>query len=665
MNVNRCAGFKKHGLHCAFLIMPKDENGKPQEDSAKCALHCSPVDDYRLYPEHDSATGKVIHNRTDWTMPEPWRVGPNVLYESLSPHETGMTYSFRSSKCRIPEDDFMHPSYSLQNVNEPFLDSIGDNTIITPFGEGANLSLSTIGWKEQEVRGIESVSKCYHAIYGYYNALTQMVEPRCIREHIGDIPGWINYTNVPPRKKVNYTFFLEYANKEQIVDWAIKWFGTTTVAVRIAEIMLYVKTSREYINIRDALINNGIKIRVVKAFLMNTNMNIKKADKLNIHTYFMYYKFLKSLKRPESFIWRANLINFLMNNERLSNMNPNKPDGVNKAGDSIFNTGTRYWWFLMIMKDVIATDDVSKVKLLNRTIIPEWVFNMIDEYLKPKSLPPIEKKVPVIKLEEILSDIKGHQISFPTKLFVFAPIIHAGKRWTKMEIRATWYNFLQAFDGKCPNKFWNWVNDVRTADPLQVSTLMEIKIKTSDGIILEKVDEPPQRAFIQHLLEAMTSENSFHVKVPSVYESWLTIPRTGSLEKDDSPRDSDPREIFWKALKATHTKMGKTTIENFEHLKAMLIKQRPQEASQIIADCNEELSDTIILGDAIDEHGDIFTHNQGIINIVNIDGGTAHLSSTSDTEGINDAEIDEPELDIIEQDIEHIDEQIKNDNEES
>jgi hypothetical protein len=350
MNIGRCAGFKKNGLYCAFLEFKKDSNGKIDENSAHCALRGAPRDDYNVYPEHDSITKKVVYNRTNWGVPEPWRVGPNIVWESLTPHDTGFYYSFR----RIPEASDEHPCYSIENMNEPSLKSIGNETVITPFGEGLGLGFSPIGWKEQKIQGIERISKCQYHIHGEYNQFHDMILPKCAKEHIGDIPGWINYTTVPPRKKTQYTFILQDANRKEIVEYCVKWFDRTLLAANIAEIMIGIKDGA-YVNIREALANNGVSNNTIKLFMLQTNLRINKPIYINTIKYFMYYKYLKSLKKPESFILRANLLNFILNNQSIININPNTPDSLNKARQPIYSTSTRYWWLLMILKDVIKT----------------------------------------------------------------------------------------------------------------------------------------------------------------------------------------------------------------------------------------------------------------------------------------------------------------------
>lgn len=669
MNVNRCDGFRnQYGRYCAFLDLPKGKDGKPDWSLAKCTLRGFPHDYYNLYPEHDTSTGRLVYNRSDWGTPKPWRVGTTTLWESLTFNDTGWFYTYQDR--RIPADKDMHPGYALYEINEPTAESIAENTIITPFGEGESLCFSTVGWAEQRTRGIEARDVCRPGIYGHYDETEGIVIPKCARDYCSEIPGWVNYTNIPSTRTKNYTFFLAKASDGAVLKHCLKWFGHTKSALAIAEIMLAIK-SGEYIPMWDVLQNHGIHQKTVSMFMRETCVRLHNVHSpMNMYKYFAYYRRLCQYPPAKSIPLRANLLNFVLNDPRLAKLNPRKPDQVFTSGGLGFATASRYWWLVMLIKAAITDGLRTKKHILNYGKLPEWLGPMMEEYGK-KRRPPDErtgKNPPVIKFEDLVydSDVDENSVLadfrkdknpslFKRRARIFTGIAKAGLRWTKPQVRAAWFNFCRAQQARKPVIFWEWVESMRLANGKQTRDLL-----------VDPVEIAPERAFAVHLKAHRKSRDSFEMATPDTYAGWKTIPRTSSLvREDEGQRNTDPRDVFWKELNKVHVKSGQAARRMFNKFVEDFARMDPEKAKLIMSDFTGETVEDITMGNVVDGE-DIGQHGGQGLKVVNIDGATEKIGkgrteedaeySPDDDEfgGMRDIEVDDFQ-EKIEEEINDID----------
>lgn len=655
MNVFRCARFKRYGKYCAFAHMDVGPDGKPVESSARCALKGRPRDEYRLIPEHDSSTGQVIYQR-DFRLNNPLIVGASILWESLSHHDTGLTFfpdlkvSKRTGRKtgRRPEDKDMHPLYSLEEINEPVATSISEQTALVPFGSGDNLSFSATGYRTQKTRGIQRIETCFPGIYGIFEPAQGMVTPKCIIDQYGRIPNWQNFTNIPsPNVPRAWSLILVNSNQSQIEAHCIKWFGRSKLAVVMVEILLAIKNGA-YVPLALALRNNGVPEQVVDGFLRDTNVASKPRRELNLFKYFRYYKYLKTIPPAKSLVFRANLVNYLLNNDALSNVDPTKPDTYLKDGTPAFSHGRRYWWLLLIIKDAMKVETVHgrKVRILNPARAPSWLDAMIDTYMSDREMEPeIEiPSAPFVRLMDIVGDFDKSREKDPDrwarKARVFTGIARAGKRWTLPEIRVAWHEFTRAFDGKSPYRFWEWVESVKTATDEQAKKKMLISQSAVTNLVLETA---PERAFAHHLLLAMKSRNSFMVEEPHPYGRWMQMhPKGVNLFKEGSTTQVDHRDIFWKEY--MRVKRGRMASILFGKAKRQLMLANPAQAAMLIAEARDEAAEDLMFGDAVDRD-DIGVFGSGRARVIEADGVEAMLprSSNPETDDVNfdDAEPNE------------------------
>ena len=644
MNVNRCAGFKWHGQHCCFLEMEIDENGKPVEDTAVCRLRGRPVDEYRLIPEHDSASGRVIHNNQNFT--EFVRLGPDIIWETVNPVENGLTFTPR--KLRV-EDFNTHPLYTIKDVNEPKTTSkdIGDNTILVPFGDAENLAFSSVGWKEQDVKGLERIDKCFCGLYGEFNLKTAiitdtkngvptkaMATPKCIKDQCGQIPDWINYTMIPPSRSRQYTFFVAKASNRDIVDHCIKWFGPTMSAAAIAKILIAIRGG-EYINMYNVLDNHGIDEQTVKKFMRETNTRTKDIFKpINLLKYWLYYTHvLCELPYIKGLPYRANLVNFLLNNPANSKINPNEPDAVMKDGTLVFSTPHRYWHMINIIMHTYYEDRRGRAPLLNKSMLPDWLVPMINAVREKRDIEDKDFKNPGVKrLKDIVEKICDGTYAIKDtehwhkRAEAFADIVRAGQRWTLPEIKSAWVEFCRAYDASDPRRFWSWVEAIRSAEPDTIQNLLAVP-----------GDIPPKRAFTEHLTAkgVIVNKNTFKVRQLPLNERWGLITPKSSRTSEDGKVKGDPWDIFYTELKRVHVKMGKQGADTFEEfLAALPIEEQKMLREEFKDDMDEDLMmGTIVDGDDIGRGGQI--------RIQDIDGREEMFHRESDETVADDARVDE------------------------
>ena len=620
MNVYRCARFKLRNQYCAFLKLSLDKDGKIEEWCARCWLKGRPEDDYRLYPEFEKSTGRIIYNKTNWAS--PYNFGPNVVWESTTAHEAGWALDLGTKlKGRgiRPEEFNMHPEYTIKNVNEPLLKGISSATTLIPFGHGESLSFSSIGWAEQEIRGLDRVDKCNFAIYGPYDRTEGMVMPKFLKDYCGDIPGWINYTTIPPSKKRAYTFFVANASNKQIVEHCVKWFGKSETAVRIAE-MLVAMRQGEYINLWDALENNRVPRRMISAFMRDTNVRTNSLHRdISLQKFWLYYKFLKSLPYEKGFALRCNLLNYLLNDPKLVNMDVDMPDTSFKNGQMAFSPRLRYWWLLLIIKDAWK-EGKRKRPLLNSATIPDWVGKMLDA--KYAEVEGDEKNPPVISILEVLSDIEEAKPNksqhWRRRIKIFSLIVRAGQRWTMPEVRSAWIHFCRAYDARSPERFWAWVEAVRLATPDQLNHLL-----------IEPTEITPERAFALHLLESRRDRNSFEVREPKLAARWGEITPKVRRTSEEGVIKGDPQDMFWGELKKAFIRQGKRGEDMFAKFEEQFAQIDPEHAKLLLADFRGEIAEDENLGTVVDK-ADVGKW----VRIVDIDGiEDANESGKEDDDG--------------------------------
>lgn len=601
MNVYRCAGFSCHGQYCAFLDVKLDANGRVDETSARCRLRGLPRDDYRLWPEHDVRTGRVIHNNTAWT--EPIRIGPDVIWETITTADNGLSYS-PSNKPRRTEDYNAHPGYVIREENMPSQDFISEETIITPFGDGINLSFSTLGWISQRIWGMQNVERCMYGLYGSYKPEYGMIIPKCAQNYCGSIPDWINYTYVPFRESSTKEFKLANATDEELVDHCVKWFGRTKSAVKIIEIMKAIRKG-EFIWLDNVLENHGYPEKYRQAFMKATNIKTKSLflkdgthKSVNLKKYWLYYKVLKrDLPYEKGLVLRANIINYVLNDPYMATIDPDRPDVVNKDG-SIFNKPSRrYWWIVNIISDAVAEgNEAGKKPIVNTSILPQWFRKMVNAMVRnAKNVVEYEpeRKVPVIRLLDIISDMKEYSYRdtphWRRRLKFFSSILRAGVKWTKSEVRNAWWNFCRASDAGDPVIFWEWVESVRNASSADIHRFTIDQTPMSD-----------KREFATNLLEARIQRDSFQVYEPPLQSRWKQITPKVRRTSEEGQVKTIPEEMFWNELTRVHVVTGKRAAELYESFKHHFAQVDPENVRSLMEDLKEEARYSVVMGNAID-----------------------------------------------------------------
>lgn len=617
-NIFRCRRGMLRGNRCAFMKYERDKiSGEITETG--CSIHRK--DEYRIYPEH-SSDGSYVHNRNNWTDPFP--VGVDVIWENLSPHDTGLTYSYEGRSVR-PEDYNFHPLYTIKDVNEPLVTgTVGDEHAAYAFGKNEP-ALSTAGWKIQDIKGLQRMEACSIGVYAQFSEKENLVFPKCLKDYSSDIADWTNYTTLNtanpafPRKK----FFICQESNASIMKYCIGWFGSTKVAEAIYGILLAMKEG-EFVNLKAALYANGVHRETSKKFRMEVSTMSKQtlySGNMNIGNIYLYYHALGNMGIPEVKLraYRANIINFLMNYPGIQGLDPDTYSGVVRItpeGSPIYPTNRRYWYLCMLlMNETKRANRENVIKgrmhkpLINYAKVPKWLMKQIKSMTEPDTIEYAEedlKNPAVVSIREELD--LGRSQGNDRKLRVFSRILKAGRRWNQTEVRLMWFHFSRAYDSKKPERFWRIVQSIRISGPGAINNyLQELSLET--GYIGELSE---RREFAVHLLEEMIDEETFAVEDAPLCDRWQRMhpkPGRSSLGPDDEVKQ-DRSMIFWNELRKVHVRAGKYQSQIISDI---LFSSSKDDYEQFM----EELGESVIMGTALDKED---AGRDTDIRIIDIDG---------------------------------------------
>lgn len=616
-NIFRCLKNNVRGNYCAFMKYSKDETSKQLFEEG-CALCRS--DNYNAYPEHDS-DGSYVRNRPFSTDPFPF--GVDVIWESFSTHDTGLTYSY-DQRTENVADYNCNPLYTIKDINEPLVTgAVGDEHAAYVFGKDFP-AISTAGWKTQDIKGIERVEACRIGVYAQYNEYEKMVIPKCIKDYSADIYDWVNYTTVNtanpafPRK----SFFISQESNANIAKHCEKWFGKTSTAEAIYSILLAMKNG-EFVDLKGALYANGISYDISKKFRRETSTMSKETlytGTMNLENLCLYYHALgrMDIDQYKLRIYRANLINFLLNYPGIQNIDPSTYSGagVSKHGRQLYPTNRRYWSVCtLLMHETKRAQRQNKhdgkmyKPLLNYTVIPKWLLVQLKSMTTEgiDSLPEDENLHPGVASVYKILELTGSSDEL-RRLRIFSKLLHAGRKWNPTEIKFAWFHFNKAYNAKTPNIFWRIMESARTAHPgLVAHFLKELKIHTGhDG------EFSSERNFATHIVSEMKSSDSFEVETTPLCDRWQRMapkPGRSSLGPDDEVK-SDRSSIFWNELKKIHVKKGMYKPKIYSDV---LQSSSSEDYEDLIAELNE----SVIMGTALDKHD---AGRDTGIRIVDIDG---------------------------------------------
>jgi len=528
-NINVCVRRTFGDVKCAFAKFAIVD-GKPQH--VGCLSGCT--DEYNLVPEHDSL-GYIIHNSA---ADDPYKFGQDVIWENLRQNNNGLTYNPDDEDGRMirrPED--IHPMMHLVPVNRPSHHGLLDDNVVGEIVGHRDLFLVSRGWDDMKVYGKKRFTPCIPTIYGKYDKQLKMIVPRCVRDYSGDIKNWIIITHPETqRQKMLYLCDDPLLNIKNYVE---TWFKNEKTARRIYDILLAVREG-EYINLAEALVNNGIPKQQTVKFMTSISVKSKRFlyGRLNLTWYKKYYDLLGSdkvnLKEEARLMMKRNLINYVVNYPKFQ-----KP-----VTGAEFSTDERYWDLYTLIKKaikrkVILPEMVEKfpkwlltlitsVKKIESTFVlfgetysynsaPKEAKNdMIDSILervqtnKPQALYPAMEVVP-----EMIDITKDEEETY----IEFIDILRAGRYWNKPELLATWREFKHAFGSNDPHLFWNFIEGIVDCD------------RVIAGERLGEGEISNERVFAENLLSLRDNRDSFVVRQHEVKSKWdilISSGRTGS-----------------------------------------------------------------------------------------------------------------------------------------
>lgn len=563
MNVFGCKQSKIRGSKNVFCAFAKIEPTKKGYEHHGC--HICGMDRYNVFPEHNM-DGSIVYNNPNKYV--PIKFGLVVAWENINNcGEFGN--SFESGR-RFASDEKIHPNYALIDVNIPFKSGeLAPDTVCDIFGT-KRFTLVSSGWKSTVVKGIPRVENCKRVLYGSIDETLGVVRPKCTKNFVGLVPGYINYTKMytPKRTIPN---FLDEMSDEDLLLYCEEYLGPTRLSQRIFDILKSIKKG-EFINLKSALINNKVDEHLAKLFVSNLSTYsyksiYPKTSSFNVSKYFEYYSSIESFKLPKEIEteWKCNIINYVMNfpelQKDLNDLNPrdrreykNSCNKINKKlenheiteetylslkeeidnkffriKETNFKTSERFWYAYLLMKRAL------KEKLIANSLkLPDWFID------KTYFLKNNEKKFNHINHEEYvlnktsIKDVKDDYLDSiilgldsPEKLYpamasienvlnitdpnsekyqTFGKILICGKRWSITEVITAWYYFDIAWEKKKPLIFWNWVDSVNT----------------------QRYDEELfsiERAFAINLHESREYEEVESFDIHIVHDRWSSKPK--------------------------------------------------------------------------------------------------------------------------------------------
>lgn len=559
MNIHKCSkGRMKGNLYCAFMVLERDSNNRLVESG--CRIKNKDI--YNIYPEHDAYSGEVIFNNKNPS--DPWKIGPNLIWENQTDHQNGLQFDFRS----FPADAEWAPTYSVLSQERPTKSGLmGPEDIGEVFGD-SHFTLTSTGWSSTRVKGIPYINTCMKAIYGKWNDELQMVIPKCLRNFVGILPNFNNFTRLRITNNQN-KLFLEIATDDDIYNFCSEWIENPRARDQIFITLKEIKTGK-FINLKEILSNNHLDQDIITGILSNVSTLTFKSvytSKINLENYINYFDSLNSfnLTKENLFNFRCNLVNYILNYPGLY-----KKDYEHDK----YKNDEKVWLLksllqrainckILSMDTKISEIIVYKIAILRRTKIfkhrtgnvtlkdaTEQIKSDIAEALAYGLKEPYQLYPAMIKIEDLLN-LTEDVINSPMYK-TFGSILKAGRRWNSVEIKTAWDYYIVSYYKKDPLIFWNFIQSViEMAYEDANTTLM-----TEDGAMNYT------RSFALNLEEARRNEEPLSYEVHEApLQNWY---EANARRNPIAQNFNQKAESCWIAL------AGKSNTLGFNTLKALL-----------------------------------------------------------------------------------------------
>lgn len=587
MNIYTCRAGTLGNLHCVYKNPEVDSS--TGEVCFSCGIKGS--DKYTLYPEHDVISGEVVHNNLS---SDPIPVGVDVIWESISSHEHGLTCNF-DRPLRIYET--IHPEYHIQNSVRPLTSGkIPLDQICEIFGEDEPTLVSQ-SWSDVNIFKLPKVDYCSRAIYGSFSKMENKIIAKCMRDYTNSIKDWVNYTTFKLETKSKKIFVCEM-NDEELYDFFSDNFANDSLVNNLIEIVNGIKQGT-FVNLADVIMSYGITEEKTKRFLgkisTRTKANLYDSS-INLinYLYLMRYMFNKHSQKDENgkiFVTLegkmiiGNILNYLLNNPSIQ-IDPESNIGF-------FEPQNRFWLLVPMIRLGLKEDIFDKDKL------PKWLSKQImfikrnvkqfkingTVYDYSDDLPDelkseiadacyngyIQKETSIIDLEKgypammRIKDIINFEVQTDSdlkKFRKFVNILKSGIKWCIPEIKECWNAFQNALNHGDPKIFWIWIND-------QIDLTYDEANKHVDGNLSQS------RQFAINLFNSKISNTSFDVRPPEFLNRWYVTSgkaNIGGTYEDGGKSNDIAYNQFWKALKISGG-IGKER-KRFSRMKGLLQKAK-------------------------------------------------------------------------------------------
>lgn len=670
MNVRKCMNGTRGDQHCVFKIRRRDPETGDVADFG-CVKHevgvqdTAGVDHYNVFPEHNESSGNAVYQQVS-SEPNCFRTGPMLIWENITGHgQNGLNYDFRDFAADI------HPLYRREDRNLPTNSVLSDDDLGEVFG-GSNPLLVNTGWSEERWFGISNVEVCNEAIYGQYNAMSDMVLPKCFKSYARDIFGWVNFTNKNEAFKKR-SFYLSEMNEEQITKFCKDLFVDEKIAGRMKDALMHIKGG-EFLNIWTLMGNNFVPMETKREFMDKISLRSKQElykGTINLNYYCQLYTYIDAMRHKISTInfdgkevkeikylpkelrklYKENLINFILNYPALE-------DALSNTGK--FETNQRYWFVIQMLKKA------KKEKILNiKMPLPNWLVGLIREKNVPSFMlfgeefdyesAPIEVKKDydeamilrlsgpqdlypgIIDIRKELPDSIKFELGCSEGWITFCDILEAGRTWNMAEIRLAWEHFKPAYLNESPSDFWEWIEMIVDL-PYEIETTVLLDEYEQIRDTVEKKN-PHHKSGISMATPGVEEVLSFgacdfnigegHVSpgrafamnlVQQVYDydSWDVQKQPISRNYDATARVKPLRECthetFWSRL----ARFG-GLIDDREEIKKILSNETYEEVMQNVIEgiANSDSVDEIGLSDSdlhLHESFDPYSGERGHLN---------------------------------------------------
>lgn len=559
MNVFKCGTRVGQGMRCVYQRIEVDE--ETGELFERGCIACK-RDEYNIYPEFNLSSGDVIYQtpvlmgkngrRIPSTDVDP--VGRNLIWENITgQHQNGLSFDYRDFN---PYD---HPGYYIVEYPVPTRHGPLDPDSIADVFGGEHMSLVTPGWHEDKAYGRPNIERCQDGLYGHFDMASSMVVHRSMRSYTSDVLGWKNFTkfNEKTRPKVLY---LMDANDEFIELYCKEKFEEPASAERMIAIMKAVRDG-EYINLREAAINNGLEMVQANSLMQEISLKSKRTvyrGAVNLQKICELYEFVGRMGLDDEYVklYRVNILNYLLNFETLQNT---------QLALENFGTNRRYWFVYLVLKKAYKRD-----KIIDPANLPPWVVSQLHDSKNRANMVRLQRKLYDLRsapdqVLDTVAEAYSLRLSDPDRLFpsmervetiigssylrasdkkkaIFHNILRAGVKWNKTEVQSVWAKFTRFYGRHQPRNFWNYIDEM---DDLDYEVLVS-RIEGEGNPGLKKV-------CFANLVEARTNyrgQDNWEVEIPKLVSStaagakhkakfkqkkkyfWIALMRIGGLSQD-------------------------------------------------------------------------------------------------------------------------------------